>query len=117
ADNATLDPSFRDRYTELPPHWSEDAPGLAREIEEEAGAATDYDRARALQDFCRDPENQFRYDLDVEPGHSGNAIDNFRRERVGYCEHYAAAYAAMARSLGIPARVAVGFTWGERDPA
>ena len=30
-------------------------------------------------------------------------------DRVGYCEQYAAAMAVMARSLGIPTRVAVGF--------
>ena len=33
--------------------------------------------------------------------------------RRGYCEQFAGTFAAMARSLGIPARVAVGFTWGD----
>jgi hypothetical protein len=36
--------------------------------------------------------------------------------RSGYCEQFAGAYAALARSLGLPARVAVGFTPGEEDP-
>src|SRR5690606_19777157 len=33
------------------------------------------------------------------------------------CEQFAGAFAAMARSIGLPARVAVGFTQGETDPA
>jgi hypothetical protein len=34
---------------------------------------------------------------------------------VGYCEQFAAAMAVMARELGIPARVAVGFLEPEKD--
>ena len=33
----------------------------------------------------------------------------------GFCVQFASAYAVMARTLGIPARVAVGFTPGTRD--
>ena len=32
--------------------------------------------------------------------------------RAGYCQHYAGAMALMLRTLGVPARVAVGFTAG-----
>ena len=32
--------------------------------------------------------------------------------RLGYCQHYAGAMAVMLRLLGVPARVAVGFTAG-----
>ncbi len=38
------------------------------------------------------------------------ASSNARR---GYCEQFAGTYAAFARSIGLPARVAVGFTPGE----
>ena len=52
------------------------------------------------------------------PGHSDQAIEQFVLElRRGYCEQFAGSFAAMARSLGIPARVAVGFTPGDADPA
>ncbi len=34
-------------------------------------------------------------------------------DRVGYCEQFAAAMAAMGRTLGIPSRVVVGFLHGE----
>ena len=37
----------------------------------------------------------------------------FLSERRGFCVQFATAYAVMARTLGIPTRVAVGFTPGE----
>jgi transglutaminase-like putative cysteine protease len=74
-----------------------------------AGASTTYDKMIALQTWFR---TEFRYSLDVPQGHSTSAIEAFLRQRVGYCEQFAGTFAAMARSLGIPARVAVGFTPG-----
>ena len=43
---------------------------------------------------------------------NGSAILEFLRTKRGFCVQFASAYAVMARSLGIPARVAVGFTPG-----
>ncbi|WP_293697545.1 transglutaminase domain-containing protein [uncultured Agrococcus sp.] len=43
------------------------------------------------------------------------ALHAFLEERVGYCVHYASALAALALSLEIPARVAIGFLPGERQ--
>jgi transglutaminase-like putative cysteine protease len=80
------------------------------------GASTPYDQALALEQWFRD---NFTYDLTVGAGHTISDIDDFLRTRRGYCEQFAGTYAAMARSLGIPSRVAVGFTPGEvdaRDP-
>ncbi|MDQ6910747.1 MAG: DUF3488 and transglutaminase-like domain-containing protein, partial [Actinomycetota bacterium] len=77
------------------------------------GAATPYDKARALQDWFR---SAFTYDLNVAPGHDDSAIERFLFvTRRGYCEQFAGSYASMARSLGLPARVAVGFTSGEKS--
>src|SRR3546814_13822800 len=54
--------------------------------------------------------------VDVGSVHVGDALEQFLFEtQVGYCEQFAGAYAAMARAVGLPARVAVGFTQGERD--
>ena len=36
-------------------------------------------------------------------------------DRQGYCSHYATALVVMARSLGIPARLAAGYSSGEYD--
>lgn len=65
--------------------------------------------ARTLQDWFR---TEFDYSLQIPAGHSGTAIENFLNRRSGYCEQFAATFVAMARSLGVPSRVAVGFTPG-----
>jgi transglutaminase-like putative cysteine protease len=101
-------------FTELPSDFSPRATALASEIVTTAGAVEPYDQALALQDHFR----QWTYDLDPGiDGHGNAAIDEFLDQQAGYCEMFAGTYAAMARSLGIPARVAVGFTWGDNpDP-
>jgi len=97
-------------YLELPDDFPTLADELAREVT--AGASTAYDRARVLQDWMR---NEFDYSLEIQGGHGNNAIESFLINRVGYCEQFAGTYAAMMRSLGHPARVAVGFTPGLTD--
>ena len=79
-----------------------------------AGQETDYDRVAALQALFRDPANGFVYDETAStPGlNAPDALENFLVGRTGYCEQYASAMAALVRALGIPARVAVGFTQG-----
>jgi hypothetical protein len=97
-------------FWQLPADFPESVASLAREIT--ATARTPYDQALQLQNFFR----TFTYDLTVQSGHSNDAILSFLRIRRGYCEQFAGTFAAMARSLGLPARVAVGFTPGERQP-
>lgn len=73
-------------------------------------ATTDNDRMLMLQQFFR---SQFVYDLDVAKS-SSLGIDQFLFEvRRGYCEQFASSFAVMARALGIPSRVAIGFVPGE----
>ncbi len=56
----------------------------------------------------------FVYD-EQPPAADGPPLVSFAaRTRAGYCQHYAGAMAVMLRLLGIPARVAVGFTSGTR---
>jgi len=82
---------------------------LAREAT--AGADTPYDRALALQRwFTR--EGGFTYSTGVRSGADADYLAEFLRDRVGYCEQFAATMAVMARDLGIPSRVVVGFTQG-----
>ena len=104
-----------DTYLQLPAGFSDKARSLAAQVT--AGDQTVYDKALALQNYFRD---NFQYSLEVPAdvqGESTSAIDAFLDSKAGYCEQFAGTYAAMARSLGIPARVAVGFTPGEQDPA
>jgi transglutaminase-like putative cysteine protease len=100
-----------ERFTELPADFSPLARDLAQEI---AGdIPSPYGQAMALQTFFR---SSFTYDINVAAGHDVNRIEDFLALRQGYCEQFAGTFAAMARSLGLPARVAVGFTWGDNDP-
>lgn len=80
-----------------------------------AGAATNYDRAVALQSYFRGGEFTYSEDAPVESGYDGTGpgvIGRFLEEKSGYCVHFASAMAAMARTLDIPARIGVGFTTG-----
>jgi transglutaminase-like putative cysteine protease len=95
------------RLTALPADFPDAVRQLALEIT--AGRSTPYDQALALQDYFH---QNFTYNLDVARGHDERAIETFLRTREGYCEQFAGTFAAMARSIGIPARVAVGFTPG-----
>ena len=55
----------------------------------------------------------FRYEEHPPRSTSNPALVDFVEvTRAGYCQHYAGAMALMLRTLGIPARVAVGFTAG-----
>ncbi|MGP7961368.1 transglutaminase TgpA family protein [Sanguibacter sp. A247] len=77
-------------------------------------AATDYDRAVALQDFLRtDP--RFRYTLEVPSQSSRDAVLDFLADGRGYCVQFATAMVSMARSLGMPARLAVGYLPGRSE--
>ena len=103
-----IPPAIAEQYLGLPDDFPTSVRTRAQEVT--AGATSIYDAARRLQDFFRD---NFVYDLDIGEGHGDRAIERFVLEiQRGYCEQFAGSYAAMARALGIPARVAVGFTPG-----
>jgi hypothetical protein len=81
-----------------------------------AGATTDYDRMVKLQNWFR---NTGGFSYSLAPA-SGSGIAQLARfittDKVGYCEQFAAAMAVMARSLGVPARVVVGFLAPQQLP-
>ena len=97
-----------DRLLSLPDDTSPDVLGLAELVT--ANADSPFDKALALQNWFR---TAFTYDLNVARGHSIERTEDFLRVRRGYCEQFASTYAMMARGLGIPSRVAIGFTPGE----
>jgi transglutaminase-like putative cysteine protease len=76
-----------------------------------------YEKALALQQYLRAGDFVYSEDAPVEEGYDGTGLEviaTFLVVKSGYCVHFASAMALMARSLGIPARVAVGFLPGER---
>lgn len=77
-------------------------------------ATNPYDQAVALQNWFT-TNGGFRYDTQVKADTGSNAMVQFLRDHAGFCVHFAGTMAAMARSLGIPARVAIGFTPGTKE--
>ncbi|MCU1545406.1 MAG: hypothetical protein JWP30_506 [Homoserinimonas sp.] len=82
-----------------------------------AGAGTNYERAIAIQQYLRVGAFSYSETAPVDEGYDGTGLEviaRFLEVKSGYCVHFASAMALMARSLGIPARVAVGFLPGDR---
>ena len=80
-------------------------------------AASAYDKALALQTYLRGVDFSYSEEAPVDEGFDGTGMDAlaiFLERKTGYCVHYASAMAVMARELGIPSRVAVGFQPGDR---
>ncbi|MGW0330608.1 transglutaminaseTgpA domain-containing protein [Streptomyces sp. NPDC003011] len=96
-------------YTDLPGSLPPVVGETARQVT--AGTADPYEQAVALQDYFA-VTGGFEYDTSVQAGSGSQAIARFLRDKQGFCVHFSFAMAAMARSLGIPARVAVGFAPG-----
>ncbi len=95
----------------LPGDFPRSVVAKAREIVR--GATTPYRKAKRLEAFFLDPRQGFVYSLQGSVDGSGTtAIEDFLQSRQGFCEQYAGTYAAMARAVGLPARVAVGFAPG-----
>ncbi|MFD3560375.1 DUF3488 and DUF4129 domain-containing transglutaminase family protein [Streptomyces sp. NPDC058686] len=75
------------------------------------GSASHYEQAVKLQDYFA-VSGGFTYNTEVQAGSGSSAIARFLKDKEGFCVHFSFSMAAMARTLGIPARVAVGFTPG-----
>jgi transglutaminase-like putative cysteine protease len=101
-------------FTALPPN-------LPRGIDDLAHAWTDsqpssYDKVITIMDKLR--SSPYKYDTTVNLGDSSTALLDFLTVgKRGFCEQFAASMAVMLRTLGIPARVVIGFTSGHLDPA
>ena len=96
---------------ELPEDLPESLRELTLEVTEDA--ETPVAKAAAIQEYLRGPD--FTYSTEPLPGSGYRALENFLLDdRRGYCEQFAGAMAMMARVIGIPSRVAVGFLPGER---
>jgi len=76
---------------------------------------SEFAQVMALTTYLQD---NFRYSLQlgqVPPGR--DPVDWFLFDaKIGYCEQFATAETLMLRSLGIPARLATGYSTGDYDP-
>lgn len=99
--------------TELPSDFPQSVRDLAQRVT--AGAKTPFAAAAAIEAFFS-PANGFTYTLDTNLHSSASALEEFLfHTRAGFCEQYASAFAAMARAVGLPTRVAVGYQSGAQS--
>lgn len=100
-------------YLELP----EELPAI---ITETAAAVTGgmpsrYDAAVAIQAYLRGVDFDYSTEAPVEEGYDGGGFDviaKFLETKAGYCVHFASTMAVLAREVGIPARISIGYTQG-----
>ncbi len=105
-------------YTlQLPDSLPQGVRRLARRLVADAEADTPTTMAIAIENYLRDEEN-FTYDLEAPYVPQGqDYVDHFLLvSRRGYCNHFASSMAVLLRVLGVPARLATGFTAGEYKP-
>ncbi len=92
-------------------------PDLGPAVTEQVRAVTGVDDAPyaqllALQTWFRE---EFEYDEQIDLSGEPDALAAFLEQRRGFCQQFSSAFALMARALGLPSRVAVGFTPGDAD--
>ena len=111
--NFTLSSNDQQDALQLPPDISiPQTEGLARRLLQENGGSA---RGFATGFLKRLREEEFFYSLEPPPS-AGNPEVFLFQDRIGFCEHYTSAMVLAARSVGIPARVVIGYQGGERNP-
>lgn len=97
-------------YLQLPVSLPERVRSLAKQITEPY--SNPYDKAAALEKYVK---NKIAYNDQVTaPPTDRDGVDYTLFDRSeGYCNYYASVMAVMARTVGIPARVASGYSLGE----
>ena len=100
-----------DTYLRLPDTLPGRVRGLAQGIASEPG--NPYDKAIALRDFLLN----YAYNLDITaPPKDRDGVDFFLFDsQQGYCDYYASSLVVMLRTVGIPARYALGYAPGLFD--
>ncbi|HSL47386.1 MAG TPA: transglutaminase domain-containing protein [Anaerolineales bacterium] len=100
------------KYLHLPQDYSPRIQELAREVTRDA--VTPYEKAIFITRYLR--ENIKYSETISEPPRNKDVLEWVMFDyKQGYCVYYASAEVLMLRSVGVPARMAVGFAQGERD--
>jgi len=105
--------SIRTTYLQLPPDFNRRIRILANQIS--ASQPSTYDNVVAITNWLR---TNITYSEAIDPPPQGvDPITWFLfTNKKGFCNYYASAEVLMLRSIGIPARLAVGYAQGELDP-
>lgn len=109
------EPPDAEVFLQLPEDLDAGIAELAREKTQ--NLATPFEIGLALESWFR--SSDFTYTTDIPPGYGATDLADWLLDpespfsRAGYCENFATSMAVMARTLGIPSRVVLGFTPGE----
>lgn len=109
ANNAVVDPVF----SELPRNMPDIITDTAATVLD--GLDSPFEQAMAIQTYLRTSGFVYSEQAPVDGGYDQSGFDvvaAFLEEKSGYCIHYAATMAIMARIAGIPSRMAVGYAPG-----
>lgn len=119
------DRSDRKRGPSAAWHDSEVVESITRGVLSDVGIEPDYERRSVAADYRAAAEIErwlsstggFSYTLDVPEAERGrDPIEWFLTEaKLGHCEYFASAMAAMCRSVGLNSRVITGYILGEYD--
>ena len=105
-------PGIEASYLSFPAGPHNELATLAAQIT--MGARTPYRKAVDLQNFFL--SGKFGYSVDVNlPDSTAGLVDFLYTVKSGYCQQFAFAMAGLARLAGIPSRIAVGYTAGQRE--
>jgi len=110
-----------DQYLQLPPGYNPRTLQFADDLRNQIVDPSDPDphaRDVALVDAVLNHFRRRGFHYTLRPPLLGHdSIDEFLFEsKLGFCEHYAAAFVVLARALRIPARVVTGYQGGEINP-
>ncbi|WP_370388936.1 transglutaminaseTgpA domain-containing protein [Snodgrassella alvi] len=109
-----MDEALLSYYTQLPDGLNPQTRQLAQQMARQSGSSEEF--IRHIMDYFRN--NHFQYTLTPQTSDEPvNRTDFFLfQSREGFCEHYADATVWLARAVGVPARVVVGYQGGEYHP-
>ncbi|HVT70824.1 MAG TPA: DUF3488 and transglutaminase-like domain-containing protein, partial [Trebonia sp.] len=109
-DNVPAPPASIARDDEAVPAAYRSLLPQAERVIEQAHATTELEKAVALQDWLSG--GLFTYTLSAPSVVNADGLKHFLDTKKGYCQQFSFAMAVLARLVGIPSRVAVGFTSG-----
>ena len=90
-------------------------PHLSKRIQQTANRIADTGKlSEQLQNIQKYLRDNYQYSLKTTNKGNKNALHNFLfLEKRGYCEHFATATAMLCRAIGVPSRIAYGWSGGE----
>ena len=111
--NAKAPEWVNERYLQIPANLPQDIQTLARSLTE--NQPTQYDKVNAITEYLR---REIKYSPNIPAAPSDvDPLDWFLFTwKSGYCNYFATSEVLMLRSVGIPARMAVGYAEGQREP-